>query len=82
MPAEMKAMVEAFANGDEQTARELHDRLNPLMTGLFKAPNPTLVKEALRLVGRPVGGLRLPLVHASDAESAEIASILSTVGSL
>ncbi len=82
MPAEMKAMVEAFANGDEQTARALHDRLNPLMTGLFKAPNPTLVKEALRLVGRPVGGLRLPLVHASDAESAEIARILSTVGAL
>ena len=50
------------------------------MTGLFKAPNPTLVKEAMRLVGRPVGGLRLPLVAATPEESAMIAGILAEVG--
>lgn len=82
MPAEMKQMVTLFAQGDIAAAQALHERLNPLMTGLFKAPNPTLVKEALRLIGRPVGGLRLPLVRATDAESAEIAAVLKTVGAL
>lgn len=79
-PAEMAQLVNSFAAGDTQTAYALNERLLPLMTGLFKAPNPTLVKEALRLIGRPVGGLRLPLVSASPEQSAMMAQILKQVG--
>lgn len=79
-PAEMARLVNAFASGDVETANALQERLLPLMTGLFKAPNPTLVKEALRLTGRPVGGLRLPLVSATPEESAMLAAILEQVG--
>lgn len=79
-PAEMAALVNSFAAGDTQTAYALNERLLPLMKGLFKAPNPTLVKEALRLIGRPVGGLRLPLVSATPEESAMIAQILVEAG--
>lgn len=79
-PAEMAVLVNSFANGDTQTAYAMHERLLPLMTGLFKAPNPTLVKEAMRLTGRPVGGLRLPLVSATPEESAALADILAQVG--
>lgn len=79
-PAEMATLVHSFAAGDTQTAYAMHERLLPLMTGLFMAPNPTMVKEALRLVGRPVGGLRLPLVNASEEQSLKIAEILSQVG--
>lgn len=79
-PAEMARMVDAFAEGDLDTANALNERLMPLMKGLFKAPNPTLVKEALRLIGRPVGGLRLPLVEADAEQSAMIAEVLDQVG--
>lgn len=79
-PAEMARMVDAFAAGDVETANALNERLLPLMKGLFKAPNPTLVKEALRLIGRPVGGLRLPLVEASAEQSAMIAQVLDQAG--
>lgn len=79
-PAEMARLVNSFAAGDTATAYALQQRLLPLMTGLFKAPNPTLVKEAMRLVGRSAGGLRLPLVGASADESAMIAEVLKRVG--
>ncbi|MBS5449750.1 MAG: 4-hydroxy-tetrahydrodipicolinate synthase [Coriobacteriia bacterium] len=79
-PAEMAKLVNAAASGDMDTAHRMHERLEPLMKGLFEAPNPTLVKEALRLVGRPVGGLRLPLVNATPEQSERLAQILSEVG--
>ena len=79
-PAEMAELVNAAARGDRDTAHRMHERLEPLMKGLFEAPNPTLVKEALRLVGRPVGGLRLPLVSATPEQSARLAQILEQTG--
>lgn len=79
-PAEMARLVNSFAAGDTAAAHALNERLMPLMQGLFKAPNPTLVKEALRLTGRPVGGLRLPLVEATPEQSAMIAQVLEQVG--
>ncbi len=79
-PAQMAEMVDSFAAGDVAAARAAHDRLDPLMKGLFRAPNPTLVKEALRLAGRPVGGLRLPLVQASAQESDFIRGVMLGCG--
>lgn len=79
-PAEMARLVNSFAAGDLEIAYELNERLLPLMTGLFKAPNPTLVKEAMRLTGHPAGGLRLPLVSATAEESAMIADVLAKAG--
>ncbi len=79
-PAMMAELVNTFAAGDVDAAYKLNERLLPLMTGLFKAPNPTLVKEAMKLVGRPAGGLRLPLVSATPEESAALAAILAEVG--
>lgn len=79
-PALMADLVNSFAAGNVEHANALQERLLPLMTGLFKAPNPTLVKEAMRLTGRPVGGLRLPLVDATPEQSAFIAGVLDQVG--
>ncbi len=79
-PAEMAQLVNLYASGETDDAYALNERLVPLMAGLFKAPNPTLVKEALRLIGRPVGIPRLPLVPATPEESAMIAQILEQVG--
>ena len=44
--------------------------------------NPIPVKAALALVGRPVGGLRLPLVEVDDAERAVVRAALEGAGLL
>ena len=54
----------------------------PLMKGLFETSNPILVKEALKLVGFPVGGVRLPLVDATPEQSERLAGIMKEVGVL
>lgn len=58
-PARMKEIVEAAAAGDWEAAEAANEALLPLMTGLFATANPILVKEALKLIGFPVGGVRL-----------------------
>lgn len=80
MPAEMAQMVNLFAEGRTKEAQDLHERLYALMTGLFKAPNPTLVKEAMRMVGHPAGGLRLPMVAPTEQECAFIRDVLVSCG--
>lgn len=75
-PKRMKEIVEFCAKGDWQAAEEANSKLLPLMNGLFETSNPILVKEALKLVGFPVGGVRLPLVDATNAQSERLASIM------
>ncbi|MBR5259532.1 MAG: 4-hydroxy-tetrahydrodipicolinate synthase [Eggerthellaceae bacterium] len=81
-PERMKEIIELCAAGDFQAAWKAHKALLPLMDGLFETSNPILVKEALKLVGFPVGGVRLPLVDATPAQSERLASIMREVGVL
>ncbi len=81
-PERMKRIVEACAAGDLETARAEHEALLPLMNGLFETSNPILVKEALKLVGFPVGGVRLPLVDATEEQSARLKLIMEETGVL
>ena len=52
------------------------------MEGLFETTNPILVKEALKLDGFPVGGVRLPLVDATPEQSERLAQVMREVGVL
>ena len=81
-PARMKEIVEAAAQGDWTRAAELNEKLLPLMDGLFDTTNPILVKEALKLSGFPVGGVRLPLVDATEEQSRKLEAIMREVGVL
>jgi 4-hydroxy-tetrahydrodipicolinate synthase len=74
--AEMKEMINAHLDGRPAEAGALHRKLLPVFGGLFKAPNPVLVKRALELQGLPVGGVRLPLVEADEAETAALKQLL------
>lgn len=80
--ARMKEIVDLVASGDIAAAQEKNDALLPLMDGLFETSNPILVKEALRLVGFPVGGVRLPLVDATPEQSARLKSLMEETGVL
>ena len=81
-PARMKEIVDLCAAGDWEAAAAANERLMPLMTGLFETSNPILVKEALKLLGFPVGGVRLPLVDATPAQSERLAQTMRDVGVL
>jgi 4-hydroxy-tetrahydrodipicolinate synthase len=75
-----RAMIEAYLAGDVQQALTLHRRLLPIFTGVFATQGVILVKAGLRLQGRPVGGLRSPLVEATEAETAALARSLEAAG--
>jgi 4-hydroxy-tetrahydrodipicolinate synthase len=77
-----KEMIEAQVAGDHTKALRIHLELLPLMKGLFMTANPIMVKDGLRLQGFPVGGVRLPLVEATEAQSAELERIMRHVGVL
>lgn len=62
---QVRAMVDAFAAGDETEAMRLHLALAPLAKAIFVEPNPQPVKGALNALWQPVGEPRLPLVPAS-----------------
>jgi 4-hydroxy-tetrahydrodipicolinate synthase len=75
-----RAMIEAYLAGDVQQALALHRSLLPIFTGVFATQGVILVKAGLRLQGRPVGGLRSPLVEATEAETAALARSLEAAG--
>lgn len=81
-PERMKEIVDLCAAGDFEAAAKANKALLPLMNELFITSNPIMVKEALNLLGFPVGGVRLPLVNATADQSAELAEVMRQVGVL
>lgn len=81
-PDRMKEIVDLCAAGDFEAAAKVNEALLPLMNELFITSNPIMVKEALNLLGFPVGGVRLPLVNATAEQSAELAEVMRQVGVL
>ncbi|SEM71352.1 4-hydroxy-tetrahydrodipicolinate synthase [Terribacillus saccharophilus] len=73
---EMQAMLQAFEAGNVGEAARIHQQILPVMQGLFQAPNPTPVKEALNQKGVAVGGVRLPLVELTDEEKENVSKLL------
>lgn len=73
---DMQAMINMFLAGRQVKALQLHQQLYPIMKGLFLAPNPVCVKEALKLKGIDVGGVRLPLIALTDDERQTLKAIL------
>ena len=79
---QMKEMVSAFHNGDRARAKEIHEQLEPAYELLKVQTNPIAIKAALNLLGHDVGGLRLPLVQATDGEIEQVRSCLERLGAL
>ncbi|MCW2670446.1 MAG: dihydrodipicolinate synthase [Frankiales bacterium] len=77
-----RELVEAFVAGDVARARALHEELLPIYSGIFRTQGTILVKAALDLLGFPVGGVRLPLVAATDAERDVLRADLVAAGVL
>lgn len=65
---EIKTMIEGFLAGDIVTARDIHLRLVPLFKAIFITTNPIPIKEAMNICGFNAGGLRPPLISATEGE--------------
>ena len=74
---EMRRMID-----DPGSRRETHDSLRDLFEALFITTSPIPIKAALNMLGHDVGGLRLPLVEASEEEKAAVRGVLERHGLL
>jgi len=79
-PGDMAAMVDAFASNRLEEARRLHFKMYPLFTALFYETNPIPVKEALAMMGKIDGELRLPLSPLSTENREKLARALKDYG--
>jgi 4-hydroxy-tetrahydrodipicolinate synthase len=73
----MRRMVD-----EPENRAEIEASLKPVFDAMGVTTNPIPVKAALTMLGHRVGGLRLPLVEASDDEAAVVRAALEGVGLL
>ena len=78
----VKELVTRFDKGDLEGAKEIEAELAPVIEALAVNTNPIPLKAALNMLGLEAGGLRLPLVEATDAEKAVVRETLERVGVL
>ena len=74
---EMRRMID-----EPEARRDIHESLRDLFKALTVTTGPIPVKAALNMLGHDVGGLRLPLVPASDDEKAVVREALERHGLL
>jgi len=72
----IKEMIIAFKEGKVKIAQSIHAELFPLMRAMFLTTNPVPVKTALKLMGYPVGDVKLPLVPLNEAELDKLKAVL------
>lgn len=64
---QVREMIDDAVAGRVEEAARTHRRLLPLVQAIFLVTNPIPVKYALRQLGFPVGGVRLPLCDPDEA---------------
>ncbi|MEU5646793.1 4-hydroxy-tetrahydrodipicolinate synthase [Streptomyces milbemycinicus] len=77
---ELRALLEAHLSGDVAKATEIHQKLLPVFTGMFRTQGVITTKAALALQGLPAGPLRLPLVELSVEETGQLKRDLAAGG--
>ena len=74
---EMRRMVD-----EPENRAQINASLQDVFETLFLTANPICTKAALNMLGVRVGGLRLPLVEASEEEAAAVRAMLERHGLL
>ncbi|MGL4867856.1 MAG: 4-hydroxy-tetrahydrodipicolinate synthase [Cetobacterium sp.] len=75
-------IVFSYLNGDIEEAKKLQLKYNGLVKGLFVEVNPIPVKKAMNLLGKNIGGCRLPLGDMEQKNIAFLENELKQVGEL
>jgi 4-hydroxy-tetrahydrodipicolinate synthase len=75
-----KELIGLYKSGDVEGAKRIDDELRPVIDALAVTTNPIPLKAAIAMIGIDVGGLRLPLVEATESESEQIRMLLERGG--
>jgi 4-hydroxy-tetrahydrodipicolinate synthase len=78
----VKELIGRLRDGDRDGAAAIEEELRPVVEALAVTTNPIPVKAALNMLGFDVGGLRLPLIEATEEEKATIRAGLERAGVL
>lgn len=81
-PKETHDICAKYLAGDHKGSLELQLRALPLVDALFCEVNPIPVKKALNLMGKEVGGLRMPLTELTEANTEKLAKAMREFGIL
>jgi len=83
IPADVKAMVDRFLNGDAKGAQELHLKMFDVFKMLFIETNPIPIKAAMHRLGLiEDGGMRLPMYPPTEEHRARIETVMRGYGLL
>lgn len=81
VPADVKALCDAFDAGNFASARDLHYKLFALGRDLLGlASNPIPIKAAMAMLGRDTGDVRLPLVSLEPPLADKLRQVLTAYG--
>ena len=76
----LREMLDAFTAGRNADARKIHLDVLPVNVGLFRNQAAVMVKAAMDMLGLPGGGVRGPLLPASEAERRQLREDLTAGG--
>jgi 4-hydroxy-tetrahydrodipicolinate synthase len=79
---QVKELIRLWKVGDHDAARAVDRELQPSIELLRVVTNPIAITAALNLLGHDVGGHRLPLVEATEAERESVRDCLARLGLL
>jgi 4-hydroxy-tetrahydrodipicolinate synthase len=79
---QVKELIGRFSEGDRDGAKTIEAEIRPVIEALAVTTNPIPVKAALNMLGHDVGGLRLPLVEATEDEKTAVRAGLERAGVL
>lgn len=82
LPKETHDIVALYLEGKTSESTDLQLKLKSLIDALFIEVNPIPVKTALNLMGKEVGGFRLPLSEMDEANKEVLRSELAKAGLL
>src|SRR6266516_658594 len=81
-PKVASKIFDDYKKGDVSGARESQEKLLPIIEALGVGKYPAALKEAMNLIGMPVGPLKGPLQALSVAEKRAVAGLLRSGGFL
>ncbi len=81
-PRIASSIFDEFRRGNFEMAREAQLKLLPVIEAIGTGRFPAGLKEAMKLIGVPVGGVKRPLEHLSGEERRKVAALIQEAGML
>ncbi len=73
-------LYRAFRGGDKETAARLQELVNPLRQSFALHTFPSVIKEAMRMIGLSAGPCRKPVGPMPDEAREQLRAVLRTLG--